>query len=109
MVLPLLNNNSECKYRLLLVLRSGATVMLSSACTIDLESRPTVSWYRMEALSSLQQAVLVGRPQQLAVREGAVPDWRQRLHLQGLELQVLVRTAIVLYMYIRGLRELCIS
>ena len=92
MVLPLVrihNNPSECKYRLLLVLRSGATVMLSNPCATDLDSRPTVSWYRMEALSSLQQAVLVGRPQQLAVREGAIPDWRQRLHLQGLELQVL--------------------
>jgi len=92
MVLPLVrihNIPSECKYRLLLVLRSGATVMLSNPCATDLDSRPTVSWYRMEALSSLQQAVLVGRPQQLAVREGAIPDWRQRLHLQGLELQVL--------------------
>jgi hypothetical protein len=92
MVLPLVrihSNPSECKYRLLLVLRSGATVMLSNPCTTDLDSRPTISWYRMEVLSSLQQAVLVGRPQQLAVREGAIPDWRQRLHLQGLELQVL--------------------
>ena len=107
MVLPLLNNTLECKYRLMLVLRSGATVMLSSSCTTDLNSRPTVSWYRMEALSSLQQAVLVGRPQQLAVREGAVPDWRQRLHLQGLELQVLV--LLLCFMYTHGLRELCIS
>lgn len=93
MVLPLLrihNNTLVCKYRLLLVLRSGVTVMLSNPCTTDLDSTgPTVSWYRMEALSSLQQAVLVGKPLQLSVREGAVPDWKQRLHLQGLELQVL--------------------
>jgi len=48
----------------------------------------------MEALSSLQQAVLVGRPQQLAVREGAIPDWRQRLHLQGLELQAYLQSFV---------------
>jgi len=89
-VMPLhTHNSSECRYRLLLVLRSGTTVMLSNPCTTDfLDSRPTIDWYRMEALSSLRQAVLVGRPQQLMVREGAVPNWRQRLHLQGLELQV---------------------